>query len=222
MSTASFQQFRDGFLPQWDQLFARIFPIAVPARAEWRDLQQIITVLSFVGSTPSLNHTFFPDSGGEDLTAAVAANENGLLELCFDGNVKIVSPCVLTCETFPGNSEWSYFRLETDVLTPSGIDGSTSDMVSEEVVELSPGEYCSRSGWDDRLMFGDGTPFPPSARVVSRELSGGAFVIFCKASCYNLHRSDHDAYDAVHNELNAIEFRDYVVSLANRTQGARI
>lgn len=222
MSTASFQQFRDGFLPQWDQLFARIFPIAVPARAEWRDLQQIITVLSFVGSTPSLNHTFFPDGGGEDLTAAVAANENGLLELRCGDNVKIVLPHVLTCETFPRNSEWSYFRLETIVLTPSGIDGSTSDMVSEEVVELSPGKYCSRSGWDDRQMSGDGTPFPPSARVVSRELSGGAFVIFCKASCYNLHKSTHDAYDAVHNKLNAIEFRDYVVSLANRTQRARI
>ena len=222
MSNAYELQFRSEFLPLWERLLAQIFPIAVPARAEWRDLQQIITVLSLVGSMPSLNHTYFPDTGGEDLTAAVAANENGLLELRCGENVRIVSPRVLTCETFPGNREWSYFRLETNGLRPAGVYRNSYDLESEELVELSRGRYFSRSGWDDRQMSGDGTPFPPSARVVSRELSGGAFGVFCEASCYNLHKSTHDAYDAVHNKLNAIEFRDYVVSLANRTQNATI
>lgn len=169
--------FRNEILPQWDQLFHQLFPVAIPARAEWRDQQQIISVLSTIGAVANLNHLFHPRSGGSDLTGAAASHEDGLLELRFGPLTTIVSPRTLTCDIFSNNNEWSFFRLETGPIAPTGIYEDWREPPSEEVVEFSQNEYAHRSCWDEGHLGyddnGDEIPLPSTARIVSRLVSGG-------------------------------------------------
>jgi serine/threonine-protein kinase len=194
---------------QWRDALSKLFPQGAPARAVWEDPAQIVVVLNLLGQTNSLNHMFYPSGGGNDLEAACLSNcELGCIEL-QTGHSQIVRPISLTLETFPGDPQWNYFRLETGALGPSQAyrRRAKSKEIEEYVTEVRPGIYAPSSCWDEGRY--DGKPLPKTARPVIRWFAG-AFVIFQKTSFYNLAGGKLDAYDGRHNEMNAVEFRSHV------------
>jgi hypothetical protein len=176
-------------------------------RCQWSNPQEIIAILNTFGGR-GFNHMFLPSGGGLDLWGCNASHEPGCIELDSDGLIDICKPKILYYEPVVGKLNLSYFRLETGNLAPSGVYPSLYDLVHEEVTELTPGKYVSRSVFD----YGeyDGKPLPSEARCLTRYFNG-AFVIFCKTSLYNKISA---TYDGRHNKMSADEFLKYVSGLA--------
>lgn len=195
-------------LPIWEQSIRALFPVNVPKRVVWTNIDDIIAVLNHIGGYPrNLNHTFLPEGGGLDLTGAQHSVEPDCIELKLDGGTEIVRPVSLSFISFEGQLEWAYFRLETAGLSPSGVYPQING-VYEELTELSPGRYVERSYWDAGEY--NGAPLPRDARVISRVLSG-AYVTFAKASDYNQETyRGFDAYNAPHNKMTADDFEQFV------------
>lgn len=210
----STQDFRETTLPLWEQMLAGIFPISMPSTASWTRHQDMVAVLNHVSATKNLNHLFFPRGGGLDLTGAAISLDRGCIDLNFGPSTSIAKPNRLSCEIFPDNMEYSYFRIDCDYLAPSGIyDQLAFD--HEELVQLDDGTYLDRSFWDRGYMShdpdGNEVPFPKTARIVTRSMKG-SFVIFCKASTYN---ADRSTYDARHSKVSTAEFREYIENSAS-------
>lgn len=195
--------FRKIELPKWKRMINGLFNGNVPDYMEWSEINDIIKVLDYVGKHDADNHTFLPDGGGLDLIGCKESNEEGCLELLF-GTSHIVKPKRLILQHFPiCEYEWTYFRLETNQLAPSGVYQSiTRDY--EELVELSAGNYISRRHWD--IDDYNGQPLPHEARLIARVLNG-SFVTFSKASIYN---QNSDTYDGRHNKMSTGDFKAYI------------
>lgn len=113
-------EFREKYLPRWENLIKSIFQGNVPEHFEWSNIHDIVSTLNTIGSSDSLNHTFFASGGGLDLTGAIESHENGCIELNFGGLINILKPKKLMFEYFPeGDFEWAYFRIVTDSLPDS-------------------------------------------------------------------------------------------------------
>jgi serine/threonine protein kinase len=203
-------EFREHNPLQWAEALRTLFPVSVPKRATWQDIDDIVSVLNIVGGAPDLNHLFFPDGGGLDLERAVrSVREPGCIELITNGIASIVKPIKLIFESFNKEPEWNYFRLETGELEPSGVYPDLPEYFGhEELAEIGGVFYADRSCWD----AGDygGEPLPKGSRLVLRYLRG-SFVIFQKTSMYN---KNPDTYDARHNKMSTNEFRRYIAHLA--------
>jgi serine/threonine-protein kinase len=207
--------YRQVSLGDWGALQSYLFPVNVPQRAMWTRLEDMITVLNLLGRNAELNHMFAPDGGGLDLEEAKYSSEKDCIELRFKpGMVEVVKPRLLIFESFPGFSEWAYFRLETHTLFPSGVyEALLGDY--EEVLELEPGKYLDRAIYDQGFLGydeeGDEIPLPKGARVVTREFKG-SYVVFAKASHYN----DIDRYLGDHNRFNADSFRKEIEAVVDK------
>ncbi len=192
---------------QWKEACSKLFPVAVPARATWEDIDEIAIALDVIGHIPSLNHVFFPDGGGLDFDHVVKSqNEAGCIELHFEYAV-LVKPLRLQFESFANETQWNYFRLECAELEPSGVYNNYDDQESEELTDLGDGRYVNRSYWDNNSYHG--APLGPDARVLVRYF-GGAFVIFQKSSQYNYGGGKLDGYDGRHNRMTSDVFREYI------------
>jgi serine/threonine-protein kinase len=193
----------------WKQIISDIFPSGTPENSSWTSLEDIINVLKKVGSIDDLNHMFYPNGGGLDLTGADRSKETGCIELHTGGLIDVIKPQKLSFEKISEDNEWSYFRIETDALEPSGVYES-NDGTYEEVTEIEPNQYVNRSVWDQNEY--QGQPLPKTARVISRYFNG-AFVIFRKTSIYNKISS---TYDGRHSKMTADEFRAYIQIAASK------
>jgi hypothetical protein len=98
-------------------------------------------------------------------------------------------------------------RISTENIKPSGVYGDRiSERHSEELTEIRTVEYIDRA-YADHGEY-EGQSLPESARVVIRYFKGN-FVIFSKASIYNL--SDTlDAYDAPHQKFGEEKFKNMI------------
>ena len=200
-------EYRERNKKDWKRIISELFPIGVPESSTWTNLKDIVNVLKKVGSINDLNHMFYPEGGGLDLTGAARSTETGCIELHTDDLVDIIRPLKLSFERISEDNEWSYFRIETETLEPSGVYGENDD-VFEEVIEIGPNQYANRSVWDQKLY--QGKPLPESARVISRYFRG-SFVIFRKTSLYNKVSS---TYDGRHSQMTGEEFRAYIQNAA--------
>ena len=190
---------------QWVELQRRLFPITLPTRVIWEDLDEIVVVLNLLGETSNLNHLLFPDSGGLDLERATrSTREPGCIELTTNNIATIIRPARLLFEAFGYDPEWNYFRLEAADLEPSGVYQLEADTLYEELTDIGGESYVDRSYWDQNEY--DEHPLPEESRAVMRFFRG-AFVIFQKTSLYN---QLSETYDARHNKMSADEFREYI------------
>lgn len=189
---------------EWRRIQQQIFPTAIPQRVFWKDANQIVTILNILGESKNLNHTFFPDGGGLDLESARTSIEKGCIELKCNGLIQIVKPTRLIFESFSGDSQWNYFRLETGGLDLIEEKHKESNFSYEVFTEISAGKYVEYSAWDNNEF--EGKPLPDGARPLKRYFKG-SFVIFCKRSFYN---KCHSTYDGRHNKVAADEFREYI------------
>lgn len=200
--------YRQISLGDWGALQNYLFAVNVPQRAIWSQIEDMVAVLNLLGQNAALNHMFGPDGGGLDLLGAMFSSESDCIELVFHPKVaEIVKPKRLIFEAFPGFSEWSYFRLETYELGPSGVYGSVTNY--EELLELDPAKYLDRTIYDGGNLGlnedGDPIPLPRGARIVTRRFKG-SYVVFAKASHYN----EIDNYRGDHNKYSSDEFRDQI------------
>ena len=208
------QDYRQVSLVDWEALQRFLFPVTIPQSAAWTQLEDIVSVINILGQNAELNRAFSPDGGGLDLVGAKFSVEDNCIELRFEANMfMIVKPRVLMFESMPGFAEWSYFRLETRQLTPSGVyEGLTGTF--EEVLEIAPGDYTSRTVFDQGFIYGpsgEEIPLPEDARVITRQF-GGSFVVFAKASHYN----EIDNYKGTHNKISADKFRKEIESVVDQ------
>ncbi|WP_238413594.1 serine/threonine protein kinase [Alicyclobacillus sp. TC] len=200
-------------LPLWDALVRSIFPVGVPERSEWTDGASILQILNAIGESKAMNHTFMPNSGGLDLIKALPSHEQSCIELRMDGLPYIVKPQRLIFHSFPDSEpQWSYFRLETGTLQPTGVYDQLASSY-EELGEIDPGEYIDRDYIDSGYYNGES--LPSNARTVVRILSG-AFVIFSKASIYNMNVG---TYDARHERMGDEGFRRYIENVISHLRG---
>lgn len=202
-------------LLEWTQLNRRLFPLVCPTRAEWTELNSICAVLRMVGEVPALNHMFFPDGGGNTITSVAKAGEVGCIELEALGTY-IVKPEKLLFESFEAlgdGNRWNYFRLETAQVRP--IDQKFVDHTGthENLTEIEPGRYGERDLWEyPEEIYGPdykeilGSAAVKNMRPITRYLRG-SFVIFSTRSPYNL---SPGTYDARHDKMTAVEFRNYI------------
>jgi hypothetical protein len=194
---------------RWANLIKSIFPSGPVCEKLWGGIDEIVDILQQIGEVDNTNHMFCPGGGGFDLTGAGRAGEVGCIELLTAGAARIIKPAKLSFHAFGSDPLWYYFRLENKRLEPTDVYESVSGN-SEELCELSPGEYVDRSYWDEGYYDSDENGYleslPEEARPVVREF-GGSFVIFGKYSTYNL---DNSTYDGRHDKGTSEQFADYI------------
>jgi serine/threonine protein kinase len=184
-------------LAEWTELTQRLFPMGAPERSSWTNIDSICAVISEVAKVKALNHMFYPNGGGNTITAVSRAPENGMIALHVGEKfAEILKPAKLTYESFGSDTSWSYFRLEAAPVKLSGVENAADiDGISEALTEITPGNYAPYRCWDCGEF--NRKPLPDSARPVSRYLKG-SFVFFSTRSAYN---QDPKTYDARHNEM---------------------
>lgn len=204
------RSFHEKNVQQWLELQTKLFPVSVPSRTIWEDVDEIIKILKIICSFRDLNHLFFPNSGGLDLKDIRRSAENNCIELDF-GQIHILKPYRLIFEAFNFDPEWNYFRLEAQELSMSKVYANSSNEFNDEVgfeelTELSPGNYYPYSIFADPAFYENDYNITTAMRRVRRWFRG-SFVIFCKSSLYNLMPATTDGR---HAKMDAVEFRTYI------------
>jgi len=205
-------------LLQWIEIQRRIFPFYEPDHAEWFELGRIIGILNIVGSYRSLNHMFFPNCGGLDLTGVVFARETGCIELHCDDIPYLVCPKRLTYERISDNFEWNYFRLELEDQEAISEDFRTDEYMEEY------GELQDDDGGIKKIPLYELDNMTSEqyqkykARHVARLLKG-SLVIFHKNSLYNQIVSK---YKGEHDKVSAEEFREIIEMYSQKFSGKTI
>lgn len=200
------RDFQKRNLTEWFELQNKLFPLGAPKSTTWENIDSIVTVINKISEASSLNHMFFPNGGGHTITAASKAKEDGLIALHVGEKIaELIKPKKLTYETFGVDPSWDYFRLEAAEIEPSGIQNAVGlDAIAEALTEVEPGVYSDIGCWEYNEWKGE--TLSDFARPISRFLKG-SFVFVCTASVYN---SISGTYDARHDKMSEIEFRDYI------------
>lgn len=203
------EDFQKRNVTEWFEIQQILFPMGSPENATWTDLDSIIGVLNEIAQVKGLNHMFYPTGGGNTVTGASKAKEEGMLALHIgEKAAELLKPKKLTYESFGLEPSWNYFRLEADEIPALDIDGVHAFKgISQEVTEIEPGSYAEYCCWDQGEFKGES--LPQSARPINRFMNG-SFVFFCTASVYNNLRGEYDAYGGQHNTVSEIEFREYI------------
>lgn len=194
-------------LMQWKEIQELLFPTIVPTHAEWKNVEDIVNVLRFLGKYNSLNHMFFPDVGGSDLTYAAISHESDCIELICDELIYIVKPKRLSFEFINDEAEWNYFLLETENLKPTALNYGQQDDYTEEVYEISPVQYISLEQFEN-MSKADIDSLKP--RHICRYLKG-SFIFFHKDSIYN---KEVSKYGGEHDKMRSGDFHDAIVKYA--------
>jgi hypothetical protein len=199
----------------------------------WRGVDTIARVLTPIMGSNN-NHTHLPGGGGLDMQRVrPALNEQGCLEFFpdeSDAYVYLMKPKRLTLEFMGHAPAESFFHLELDELEPTGIYAEPEDdkedewaplssryqRVSEDVVELGPHQYVSRSGWDDGLLP-DGRHLPRHSRLVVRCFRGAAMAV-AKGSLWN---GAAGTYDGRHSRMTPDQIRGVIERALARRSGER-
>lgn len=194
-------------LMQWKEIQEQLFPTIIPTHAEWKNVEDIVNVLRLLGKYESLNHMFFPNEGGADLTDAAIAYESDCIELICAEKVYIVKPKKLSFEFINDEAEWNYFLLETEKLKPITMEPDQQDNYAEKVYEISPAQYIAFEEFEN-MPKADVDTF--KSRYVCRYLKG-SFVFFHKDSVY---KKSVSKYSGEHDKMSSKVFHETIVEYA--------
>ena len=200
------RNFQKRNLTEWFELQNKLFPLGAPKSTTWENIDAIIAVINKIAEAPSLNHMFYPNGGRNTITAVSKAKEDGLIALHVGEKIaELIKPQKLTYESFGVDPSWDYFRLEAAKIEPSGVQNAVNpDGIAEALTEVEPGVYSDIGCWEYDEWQGE--PLSDFARPISRFLKG-SFIFVCTASVYN---SIGDTYDARHNKMSELKFREYI------------
>jgi hypothetical protein len=170
-------------------------------RARWEGIAAIAAVTNLLSRRGSLNHCFFPDGGGQDVSDAQACEGGRMLSLGSFGVYYVVNAKSLTLERFPGHANLSYAVLETADTQPLGVQARTE--YTEELLQLE-------NGWDYVPWVEDQTEDRFVTKRCFRYHKGGRFILAPKAGAYN----QLDNYTGQSNRLEADQLRSIFYELA--------
>lgn len=197
----------------WISAVRKVNPAGVPSLG-WSEPAAIIrTLRPFLGQ--NCNHAHLPSGGGHDILEVKPSVERGCLEFKItEGLAYVVRPIRLTLEVIESEPGESFLLLELGALPrmtnyePSeGLDADIRERLlgSEELLELTPGEYFDRSLWDEN-EGPDGEPLPDSARLVVRWMRGKILFV-AKGSRWN---GSSRTYRGIHNGMSATDIRSLI------------
>ncbi len=216
MSTRTFHQ---EARTRWISAIKAAAGPAIPNSSIWTGAKSIAEILAHIMGHNN-NHTHLPGGGGLDMERVrPAMNEPGCLEFFphnTNGVLYLVKPKRLTLEFLENAPAESFFHLEIEELQPSGAyperdsepENDEDDRYatySEEVVEVAPGKYISRSGWDEDA-YPDGRDLPGDARLVVRQFRG-ALMAVTKGSLWN---GASATYDGRHSRMTPRQIRSVI------------
>ncbi len=193
---------------QWKAQLRKIFPLGMPARCEWHDIDEIVGTLGVIGPHINVNYMLFPHHGGLELCGAKKYEGDATcLELDMDGFAIIGKPKRLMFESFGSDlPEWSYFRIELDSLEAIPRIPLSYMGYHQDVAELSPGQFVGIDRWEQHESnhHGRKTPMRPFYRYLK-----GSLLIVQKAGPYNMISGTTDGR---HEKMDSEQFRRYVGS----------
>ena len=205
-------------LLQWVEINHKIFPLHEPDHAEWNDIGRMVGIFNILGTYESLNHLFFPNNGGLDLTGARLSRDPKSIELEFGGLVFEAQPEKLVYERISEDFQWSYFRLDLKEIKPQ-FKQFVVDPYMEEYGEITRAdgtiEAIPLRKYDD---LDENEIAQLKARHVVRYLKG-SLVIFHKNSLYNQLVSQ---YRGEHEKLPAEEFKRQITVLSQTFKGKTV
>lgn len=190
---------------EWYEITNNLFPVCAPAKAVWRNKNDIIKILNFLSMYKSLAYVFLP-RGGMHYKGVKDHAEDKFIELDM-GYPYLFPAKSLTFYSFGDKAEWNYFRLDSyEGIQPIFLDSIPEDITDadEELTELSPGEYAPLELWDERDEYNGYMPTKEMRRVA--RYYRGSFVIFNTRSYYNLESSTHNR----HSHFSSEEFEFYI------------
>lgn len=205
-------------LLQWVEINHKIFPLHEPDHAEWIDWGRMVGIFNILGTYENLNHLFFPNGGGLDLTGARLSRDSQGIDLEFGGLVFEAQPEKLVYERISEDFQWSYFRLELKTIEPQ-FKQFVVDPYMEEY-----GEVTYADGKIDAIPLGKYNDMDENeikrlnARHVVRYLKG-SLVVFHKNSLYNQLVSQ---YRGEHEHLSVEEFRRQIIELSLKFKGKTV
>lgn len=172
--------FRRGNTAQWAA--AELAAVSGPGlvRARWETVEYIASALGVLSRRDGLNHFFFPEGGGQQISH-VSVCENGTmlsLEIPFAGKL-ILKPRRLTLERFVGKPELGYAVLETADVAPLGVNTRYATATSELLRQIGDSDYVADDSNDDE-------PVNSSVGVsCERRFREGIFVFAPTSGIYN-------------------------------------
>lgn len=174
---------------------AEVLALGVPcARMEWTAPAAIVEVVKLLSRRDSLNHCFFPDGGGLDITDAELTEGGAAILLWHDKQLAtVVKGTRLTLERLSAGPRGSYATLELTALEPFGV--RERDEWSEYLLSCNEYDYISIPSDDD--------PWPKNVTRVSRYIKPGMLIIAPKGGIYNR----VDSYEGKGNALGRDELR---------------
>lgn len=191
---------------QWSEMTHKLFPIEVPNKVEWNNIEDIINVINLLCQYKSLMYVFLPQ-GGEHIKGVKKAIEDNFIELDLGETPTLFPIKVLTFYSFGNNSEWNYFRLDPiDTIKPIFKETISSDLTEayEKLTELSPCDYAPYKGYEYEDEYNGVSP-TKEMRVVNRYYRG-SILLFNTRSSYNLETST----DSRHSYFTKEEFEFYI------------
>jgi hypothetical protein len=191
---------------QWAAAARQALLLPGLVQTRWEGITEIAAVVNVLSRRRSLNHCFFPDGGGQDISDAHVCEDGRMLALGSLGSFYVVSPKSLTLETFPGNVDLSYAVLETADVEVLGAQ-ATSEW-SEEVWQM-PNGIDYRDVNDDEVHGRD------IAKRCSRYFKGGRLILAPKAGMYN----KIDDYTGEWNQMPPHELRAGFDKIARSAKG---
>ena len=175
---------------EWEDAIKQIFPVSVPENCAWNDIYEIENILKILFTNyDSLNHTFFPHSGGLDFTS-IEVIEINKKKFLLVNNEYFFEPEKLYFESM-NNFAWSYFRLE--IKTNKPFFGSQT-YNSEELVYLDS-----------------------NMNIFEKEISSNKSYSFCYENSFlitqkmaNINALDEklDHYYGLHSKMTNSEYRE--------------
>jgi len=187
-----------------------------PATSVWRTRDAIAEAAQPFAR--AVNHLLFATSGGHDVQAVAFGREAGTIVFRIrEKLVYIAKVATMALEYIPESPAESFIIFELADLPPVGVyDDRERGARSEELVEITPGQFAAREVWDagsaERDEDGDEIPLPDSARLVHR-LFNGRLMMVTKGSLWN---RPSWTYSGLHDRMTNDEIRSAIVdALAN-------
>lgn len=128
---------------QWWETIQKIFPEAIPKKAEWNNIDDIIKIINILCQYNGLVYTFLP-CGGMHIKGAKKADEKEFIELDL-GAATLYPVKSLTFYSLEGKNGWNYFRLDSiEGINPIFTTQISDDVTNadERLTELSPENYA--------------------------------------------------------------------------------
>lgn len=182
---------------EWEDAIRKIFPISVPLQSKWSNIEEIKDVLEIIFTNyDNLNHTFFPYSGGLDLTD-ISIIEIKSKKYLLINNEYFLEPECLYFESM-NDFSWSYFRLE--VKTNKPFFGN-STYRNEEMIYID-----SAINIHDKKV--------KNSKSVNFVLES-SFLIVQKMANINSLSDNLDHYMGIHNKMTNDEYKILLQKVKN-------